>query len=116
MTPQGQRRTDKLLTFDRALLVGAFTVGSFVAMLEFKNHDIATKVEAIERRVTIGESRLGSHDIVDAEIKADVRWIRENLSKLAESTAKFVNIVRDTNSDVRQSSPTVAKPQQDSQP
>lgn len=111
MTPLGQRHSDKLLTLDRALLIGAFAVGSFVAALEFKNADIATKVAAIEQRVLVGESRLVAHDISDAETKADLRWIRENLSKLATSTAQFVNVVRDQDHQIR--AVTAPKPPQE---
>jgi len=106
MTRPPDRRKHPILTFDRAMLIGAFTVGSFVAAIEFKNADLVTKVEAIERRITSTEARLAAHDVTDAETRTEFRWIRENLGKLADSTAKFVNVVRDQSPAIRAATPT----------
>ena len=106
MTPLGQRRADKLLTLDRALLVGLFTAGAWYATTDLRAGNVNERVIKLEQR----QERMLEQRGVDAvdyareyatitqQLKEQERrlaGIEENMSKLAGSTARLANAVQD---------------------
>lgn len=94
-----RRRTDRLFTFDRALLIGAFSLGVWVATADLRHGHLAGRVAALEtRQDTAGAtttSKDAAHDQEIAVIHAELRYINENLRKLAEATARLANNLPD---------------------
>lgn len=101
-----RRRSDKLLTLDRALLLGIFAVGGWVATADLRQADLKTRVEQLEGRAEAlvhASSERGQEVAImrnDMQhLKTAVDKIDENLNKLAEATARMANRLRDDPND-----------------
>lgn len=98
-----RRHTDKLLTLDRALLVGIFAVGGWVATADLRQADLKTRIEQLEQRVVAVAQGDATRSQEVAVIKNDMQHLRvavdkidENLTKLADSIVRMVNRLRDS--------------------
>jgi hypothetical protein len=96
-----RRHTDKLLTFDRALLLLIFAAGGWVATADIRNADLKTRVEQVERRATAHEEQhtkqrdeilqeLGSRSVEDAVIRTKLENIEKAMVGLADALNRLV--------------------------
>lgn len=100
-----RRKSDKLLTVDRALLAGIFAAGVWYATTDMRNGNAIERVVALERREEQRRDRdeqraaeIAVHDREIAVVRTQLEEIdrrTENIEKgmsaLAESTARAVN-------------------------
>lgn len=91
-----RRRTDRLLTLDRALLVGIFAAGGWVASADLRHGSLQTRVEALEHRQETAMALDAQQNQEIAVIRSELRYIGDNLAKLAEATSRLVNRLRDS--------------------
>lgn len=101
--PQPSRHTDRLLTLDRALLLGIFATGGWVASADFRQADLKTRVEQLEQRGIAAYSTDSRHDQELAVIRAEMSYVREtvervdqSVNKLADATVRLVNRLKDS--------------------
>lgn len=91
-----RRTTDKLLTFDRALLVGAFSMGLWAASADIRQENLNARVVQLEERETAAKSADAKHDQELAVIHTELRHINENMTKLADAVVRAFNRIPDT--------------------
>jgi hypothetical protein len=76
-----RRSSDKLLTLDRALLFGIFSIGVWVATNTAIRDELVKKVEA-------GEARSSQNTAVIAQLQIDNAVLRTRLERIAEDIAR----------------------------
>lgn len=91
-----RRTTDRLLTLDRALLVGAFSMGAWVMATDMGREDLQARVEALEHKGSTAVAADAQHDQELAVIHVELRHINENMKKLADAVVRAFNRIPDT--------------------
>lgn len=107
MTPlPGQRKTDRLLTLDRGLLLLAISAGMWAGVASTKADNQASAIASVESRLKDHENQHNAQELEMVgdlatlkqqirSIEGDTSKIDANLSKLATSVAKVVNQLPD---------------------
>lgn len=101
-----RRKTDKLLTLDRALLAGIFAAGAWYATTDLRAGNVSERVSTLEKKQEQLVERASDAAVAHAAEVATIQQqlkdidrrqqsIEENLSALAQSTARLANSVKD---------------------
>jgi hypothetical protein len=92
---RGRRINDKLLTVDRALLIGIFGVGAWVASADLRHGNLETRVIALEQLTEAQQVELVQHDKTLAVITVKLENLEKGVVALTESIARAVNRMPD---------------------
>lgn len=84
------RRTARIFTFDRALLLGAITIGGMLATRELKVGDLEKRLAAQELQTFNIETEQTQLKIDRAVIDARLRDVQQELARLRETIERKI--------------------------